>query len=116
MSEMFPQIDRDTLFSLPPSMDDWLLEGYLARFVVEIVGKLDLMAITSSYAGHGSKEYHHEMFLPCCSMVTPLLCHWGVLQSQTGCLKLGKFGRDGTKDQIQCFKVPCFELEACLST
>lgn len=39
MSDTFRQVDRDTLFLLPPSMDDWLPEGHLARFVVEIKGQ-----------------------------------------------------------------------------
>jgi len=63
MSNTFRQVDRDTLFLLPPSMDDWLPEGHLARFVVEIVGQLDLTAIKSSYAGRGSKAHHPEMLL-----------------------------------------------------
>lgn len=63
MSHTFRQVDRDTLFLLPPSMDDWLPEGHLARFVVEIVGQLDLTAIKSAYAGRGSKAHHPEMLL-----------------------------------------------------
>jgi len=63
MSNTFRQFDRDTLFLLPPSMDDWLPEGHLARFVVEIVGQLDLTAIKSAYAGRGSKAHHPEMLL-----------------------------------------------------
>ena len=33
----FRQVDRKTLFLLPPSMDEWLPEGHSARFVIEIV-------------------------------------------------------------------------------
>ena len=44
-------------------MDDWLPEGHLARFVVEIVGQLDLTTIKSAYAGRGSKAHHPEMLL-----------------------------------------------------
>jgi transposase len=63
MSDIFRQVDRDTLFLLPPSMDDWLPDGHLARFVVEIVGQLDLAEIKSAYAGRGSKAHHPEMLL-----------------------------------------------------
>lgn len=63
MSDKFRQVDRNTLFLLPPSMDDWLPEDHLARFVVEIVGQLDLTAIKSSYTGRGSKAHHPEMLL-----------------------------------------------------
>ena len=35
MSNTFRQVDRETLFLLPPSMEDWLTEGHLARFIVD---------------------------------------------------------------------------------
>lgn len=44
-------------------MDNWLPEGHLARFVVDIVEQLDFTAITASYAGHGSKAHHPAMLL-----------------------------------------------------
>jgi transposase len=44
-------------------MEDWLPEGHLARFIVEIVGQLDLTSIKSAYAGRGSKAHHPEMLL-----------------------------------------------------
>jgi transposase len=63
MSDTFRQVDRDTLYLLPPSMDDWLPEGHLARFVVDIVAQLDLTVIKSAYSGRGSKAHHPEMLL-----------------------------------------------------
>jgi len=36
----FRPVDRETSFLLPPSVDDWLPEKHLARFVVEVVEKL----------------------------------------------------------------------------
>ena len=30
MSHTFRQVDRETLFLLPPSLDDWLPEGHLS--------------------------------------------------------------------------------------
>jgi len=63
MSRNFRQFDRETLYLLPPSMDDWLPEEHLARFVVEIVGQLDLKTLKNTYAGRGSKAYHPEMLL-----------------------------------------------------
>jgi hypothetical protein len=38
----FHTIDRDTDFLLPPSVQEWLPEGHLARYVVEVVEGLDL--------------------------------------------------------------------------
>ena len=63
MSHTFRQVDRETLFLLPPSLDDWLPEGHLARFIVEIVAQLDLTSIKAAYAGRGSKAHHPEMLL-----------------------------------------------------
>jgi hypothetical protein len=45
MSNLRP-IDRATGFLLPPSVDEWLPERPLARFVVEVVATLDLRAMT----------------------------------------------------------------------
>jgi hypothetical protein len=33
----FRELDRATRFLLPPSLDEWLPERHLARFVVEVV-------------------------------------------------------------------------------
>ena len=41
--------------SLPPSIEDWLPQGHLARFVVEIVERLDLRSLTElERAGDGT--------------------------------------------------------------
>jgi len=38
MKVTFVEVDRETLYLLPPSIQEWLPEKHLARFVVEIVG------------------------------------------------------------------------------
>ncbi len=63
MSSKFVDADRDTLYLLPPSIQDWLPEGHLARFVVDIVSQLDLHPLRTAYAGVGSKAYDPEMLL-----------------------------------------------------
>ena len=55
----FRPITRDTDFLLPPSVQDWLPEGHLARYVVEVVESLDLGDLERAYAGKGSAAYHH---------------------------------------------------------
>ena len=50
--------DRKTNYLLPPSVDDWLNEDHLARFVVEVVDQLDISNLTRQYAGRGSRAYH----------------------------------------------------------
>ena len=59
----FRPIDRETGFLLPPSVDEWLPERHLARFVVEVVGGLDLRSMTGSYRGSGEASYHPELLL-----------------------------------------------------
>jgi transposase len=60
---MFKQCDRDTVYLFPPSVQDWLPEGHLARFVVEIVEQLNLENLKNNYAGRGSEAYNPEMLL-----------------------------------------------------
>ena len=50
----FRPIDRDSDFLLPPSVQEWLPEAHLARYVVEVIEGLDLSAMERAYAGRGS--------------------------------------------------------------
>ena len=59
----FRQVDRATRFLLPPSVDEWLPEQHLARFVVETIEQLDLRAMVKSYRGSGSASYHPSVLL-----------------------------------------------------
>src|ERR671932_2514577 len=59
----FRPVDRDTGFLMPPSVDEWLPEKHLARFVVEVIASLDLRAMTGSYRGFGEASYHPTMLL-----------------------------------------------------
>jgi transposase len=59
----FRTINRDTDFLLPPSVDEWLPERHLARFVVEIIDGMDLSALVNAYRGSGSASYHPAMLL-----------------------------------------------------
>ncbi len=55
--------DRKTNYLLPPSVDDWLNEDHLARYIVEVVDQLDLSRLTRQYAGRGSKAHHPATLL-----------------------------------------------------
>ena len=57
----FLPVDRDTEFLFPPSVQEWLPEDHLARFVVDVVEQLDLSEIEQSYAGRGSDAHHPAM-------------------------------------------------------
>lgn len=59
----FRQVDRETGFLLPPSVDEWLPERHLARFVVEVIDQLDLSAMVKAYRGSGSASYHPSVLL-----------------------------------------------------
>jgi len=59
----FRSINRDTGFLLPPSVDEWLPQRHLARFVVEVVDGLDLSELVKAYRGSGSASYHPAMLL-----------------------------------------------------
>lgn len=62
-NEQFRDADRQTGFLLPPSVDEWLPQRHLARFVVEVIDGLDLRALVGSYRGSGSASYHPSMLL-----------------------------------------------------
>ena len=59
----FRPVDRQTGFLLPPSVDDWLPEKHLARYVVEVIDQLDTRAMQRAYRGAGSASYHPTMLL-----------------------------------------------------
>jgi len=59
----FRTIDRQTGYLLPPSVDEWLPEKHLARFIVEVIDGLDLGRMSGAYRGSGSASYHPRMLL-----------------------------------------------------
>ena len=59
----FRNFDRDSGFLLPPSVNEWLPERHLARFVAEIIDALDVSAMSNSYRGSGSASYHPKLLL-----------------------------------------------------
>jgi transposase len=63
MATRFIPVDRATPSFLPPSLDELLPRNHLARFVVDIVERLDLSGIEASYGGRGSAAYHPSMLV-----------------------------------------------------
>ena len=59
----FHPINRDTDYLLPPSVQEWLPESHLARYVVDVVECLDLSPLVRAYAGCGSDAYHPATLL-----------------------------------------------------
>jgi transposase len=59
----FRPINRDMDFLMPPSVNEWLPQRHLARFVAEVIEGLDLRAMTGSYRGSGEASYHPQVLL-----------------------------------------------------
>ncbi len=54
----FLPIDRDTEYLFPPSVQAWLPETHLARYIANVIESLDLSEMERAYAGRGSDAYH----------------------------------------------------------
>jgi transposase len=81
MGKTYRSWDPDQVYLLPPSAQDWLPEGDLVYFVVDVVRDLDLKAIRLKYEsgdGRGFPPFHPRM------MVTLLLYSYtqGVFSSR----------------------------------
>jgi transposase len=63
MAVDFIPLDRDTPDWFPATVQEYLPEDHLARFVVEIVDQLDLSHLVAAYAGTGSKPYHPALLV-----------------------------------------------------
>jgi transposase len=62
----FRTCSLDQPLLLAPSLQDWLPESHLARFIAQVVGALDLSGIVQHYGrkdGRGKSAYHPEMMV-----------------------------------------------------
>jgi transposase len=59
----FRPINRDMDFLMPPSVDEWLPQRHLARFVMEVIEGLDLRSMSGSYRGSGEASYPPHLLL-----------------------------------------------------
>jgi transposase len=57
--------DRDQPFLLPPDLRDWLPEGHLAWFILDVVDQLDLQPFYRAHRddGHGHPAYDSKLLL-----------------------------------------------------
>jgi transposase len=60
VAQNFLSCDREQALLLPPSVADWVPEGHLARFVVEVIDRLDLSAFYAAYRADGSGRPAHD--------------------------------------------------------
>lgn len=65
MSKTYRPYEPDQMLLLPPSLQDWLPAGHLARFVSDLIEDLDLSAITRVYEREerGYPPYHPVMMV-----------------------------------------------------
>ena len=66
MAHGFIPFDLDQRFLLPPDLREWLPEGHLASFILEVVGELELSELMHAYAKNterGRAGYHPRMLL-----------------------------------------------------
>ena len=59
----FKACNRHQLYLMPPSIDDWLPQNHLARFIAETVDSLDLSPFYNAYAGRGKEAYDPKIML-----------------------------------------------------
>lgn len=60
---IFKEYNRNVSYLLPPSVDEWLPDDHLARFVAEVVERLDISDIISEYSYRGEKAYNPAVLL-----------------------------------------------------
>jgi transposase len=65
MAYNFLRGDRDQPFLLPPDLRDWLPEGHLAWFILDVVDQLDLTPFYRAHRadGHGHPAYDPKLVL-----------------------------------------------------
>jgi transposase len=62
MAKTFRPFDRDQMLLMPPSLQDWIAEDHLARFIADVVETLDLGAIEQVYTEErGYPPYDPQM-------------------------------------------------------
>src|SRR6202034_3563202 len=65
MAFSYRRVDRSQPFLLPPDMRDWLPEGHLVWFVLDVVARVDTQALHAAHPndGVGRRAYDPDMLL-----------------------------------------------------
>ena len=61
--EKFKPLLTEQLFLLPPSVEDFIPQGHLARVICEVVETIDVSEIVKKYSYLGQKSYHPQLLL-----------------------------------------------------
>jgi transposase len=70
MDKKFKECNRGQMYLLPPSLEEWLPQGHLAYFIIELMDHLDLGEIYQSYGGDGRGQPPYDP-----TMMTALLLY-----------------------------------------
>ena len=104
----FKPINRHTSYLFPPSVDDWLPEQHLARFVVDVVEQLDLKEMeratydsvafryvaANEHPDHDTLNTFRKRFLP---QIEGLMVQVLLIAQAMKLVSLGHIALDGTK-------------------
>jgi transposase len=61
--QKFKPVNNEQLFLLPPSIEDFIPAGHLARVINDVVETIDVKEIESRYSFLGQKSYHPHLLL-----------------------------------------------------
>lgn len=60
---VFKDYNQDQLMLIPPSLEELVTPNHPVRLVSDIIDRIDLSSLISSYEGGGSSSYHPRMLL-----------------------------------------------------
>ena len=63
MAKRFVSVDRDTPLLMPPSIQEWVSEDDMARFVVDAVSVVEEACCKINWRGSGSEQYPPHMMM-----------------------------------------------------
>jgi hypothetical protein len=63
MAKRLVNVDRDTPLLLPPSIQEWVPQDDMSRFIVDAVGLLEERHFGYNWRGSGSEQYPPRMML-----------------------------------------------------
>jgi len=101
----FKPYRKEQLYLLPPSLEDYVPEGHMAKFVYETVEGLDTTGIENKYSELGQNTYHPKILLKLLfyGYVTGVRSGRKIAarcESDTAYMYLAEMGQNGVKSFI----------------
>jgi transposase len=63
MPANFRTPDRDQIYLIPPSLEDWIPEDDIVHFIIEAVELVPMSEFHINHKGTGKVQYHPQMML-----------------------------------------------------